>query len=116
MQDVSNGKERKTHPSCDVDASGDANDGHNSLNCCNPQFLHSLSTHFPLLFFLQNTQQHPPRSRIELQTNGSSFKARTSPLERQNGDIESRKITTTIIETFFSHILRKMGKLVHVAS
>jgi hypothetical protein len=88
MQGVSNGKERKTHPSCDVDASGDANDGHNSLNCCNPQFLHSLSTHFPLLFFLQNTQQHPPRSRIELQTNGTSFRATMSPLKRQEGDIE----------------------------
>jgi hypothetical protein len=24
MQDVSKGKERKTHPSCDVDANGDA--------------------------------------------------------------------------------------------
>jgi hypothetical protein len=116
MQDVSRGKEIKTHTSCDVDASGDASDGHNSRNCYKPQFLHSFSTHFRLLLLLQNTQQHPPRSRIELQTNGSSFKARTSPLERQNGDIESRKITTTIIETFFSHILRKMGKLVHVAS
>jgi len=61
--DVSKGKERKTHPSCDVDASGDANDGHNNLNYYRPQFLHSLSTHFPLLLFLQNTQQHPHLDR-----------------------------------------------------
>jgi hypothetical protein len=82
IQDVSRGKERKTHPSCDVDASGDASDGHNILNCCKPQFLHSLSTHFPFLLFLQNTQQYPPRSRIELQTNGISLRATTSPLNK----------------------------------
>jgi hypothetical protein len=83
MQDVSRGKERKTHPSCDVDASSDANDDHNSLDCCKPQFLHSLSTHFPFLLFFQNTQQYPPRSRIELQTNGISLRTTMSPLEQQ---------------------------------
>jgi hypothetical protein len=30
---ISRGKERKAHPTSDVDASNDANDGHNNLNC-----------------------------------------------------------------------------------